>query len=301
MRFRTVLLLLIAIGLAGGTAMLARNWLEGQRTALMAQAKPEAKAQVKQVLVAKVEIQTGTFVRPEMLRWQAWPDAALDAAYAVEGQKKIEDFVGALARFPVNPGEPITEAKLVSPGNSGFLAAVLQPGLRAVSVPVTLTSGISGFVFPGDRVDMILTHVIPQEGQATAERRASETVLRDIRVLAIDQKVETKNGEPVVARSATVEVTPKQGEIIAVVQEMGRLSLSLRSLAREDAEPATIPSATLDSDVSRLLPALFAKPGAASGPAKKEIAEVTVLRGSRSGNAGGAPAPASAAVTTAAK
>jgi len=276
MRFRTLLLLLFAFGLAGGTAMLARSWLEGQRNAMLAQGRATDKKPVRQVLVAKADLAMGTLLRPDMLRWQAWPDAALPPNYAVEGERKPEDFTGALVRFPVSAGEPVTDAKLVSPGHAGFLAAVLPAGARAVSVPVTVTTGISGFIFPGDRVDLILTHVIPQDNpQAQGERRASETVLRDIRVLAIDQKVEGKPGEPVIARTATLEVTPKQSEIIAVTQEMGRLSLSLRSLAKDDSL-ATLATPTLDNDVSRLLPAMGSK--------RDDKKEVTVLRGGK-GNA----------------
>ena len=285
MRIKTLLLLLVAAGMAVGTAMLARNWLEGQRNALMAQNRAVDKKPVRQVLVAKADLAIGTLLRPDMLHWQAWPDASLPPNYAVAGERKAEDFTGALVRFPISAGEPVTDAKVVTPGNAGFLAAVLPAGARAVSVPVTVTTGISGFIFPGDRVDLILTHIIPQDStQAQGERRASETVLRDIRVLAIDQKVEGKPGEPVVARTATLEVTPKQSEVIAITQEMGHLSLSLRSLARDES-PALPATPTLDNDVSRLLPAMGVK--------REEKKEVTVLRG---GKSNAAPAAAQVAL-----
>ena len=285
MRIKTLLLLLVAAGMAVGTAMLARNWLEGQRNALMAQNRAVDKKPVRQVLVAKADLAIGTLLRPDMLHWQAWPDASLPPNYAVAGERKAEDFTGALVRFPISAGEPVTDAKVVTPGNAGFLAAVLPAGARAVSVPVTVTTGISGFIFPGDRVDLILTHIIPQDStQAQGERRASETELRDIRVLAIDQKVEGKPAEPVVARTATLEVTPKQSEVIAITQEMGHLSLSLRSLARDES-PALPATPTLDNDVSRLLPAMGVK--------REEKKEVTVLRG---GKSNAAPAAAQVAL-----
>src|SRR6185369_4907798 len=108
-------------------------------------------------------------------------------------------------------------------------------GYRAVSVPVTVTSGISGFVFPGDHVDVLLSHNLPMPVDGGLERRAAVTVLRDIRVLALDQKVDMKPGEAAtVPRTATIEVTPKQSEIVTVVVEMGKLSLSLRSLQRDE-------------------------------------------------------------------
>lgn len=236
MRLKSILLVVVALVLAGFTAFMVRSWLDAERAAAaraMANRQAPAPAGV-QVLVAKRDLPVGTFLRPEHLRWQAWPEASLSPAYAVEGKKKLEDFVGAVVRLPIASGEPITDGRVVSPGNSGFLAAVLRPGYRAVSVPVTVTSGISGFVFPGDHVDVLLTHNLPQPVDGGLERRAGLTVLRDIRVLALDQKVDVKPGENGVPRTATIEVTPKQSEIVAVVVEMGKLSLSLRSLQRDE-------------------------------------------------------------------
>jgi pilus assembly protein CpaB len=235
MRLKSVLLIVVALVIAGFTAFMVRSWLDAERAAAQrAMNKPQAPQPVGiQVLVAKRDLPVGTFLRPEHLRWQAWPEASMSPAYAVEGKKKIDDFVGAVVRLPVSSGEPITDGRVVAPGASGFLAAVLRPGYRAVSVPITVTSGISGFVFPGDHVDLLLTHTMPQRIEGL-ERRAGLTVLRDIRVLALDQKVDVKPGEAGVPKTATVEVTPKQSEIIAVVVEMGKLSLSLRSLQRDE-------------------------------------------------------------------
>jgi pilus assembly protein CpaB len=238
MRLKSLLLIVVALVVAGFTAYMVRNWLEAERAAALRamQNKPAPAIAATQVLVAKSNLPVGTFLRPEHLRWQAWPEASLSPAYVVQGKKQLEDYVGSVVRVPVAAGEPITDGRVVSPGNSGFLAAVLKPGYRAVSVPVTVTSGISGFVFPGDHVDLILTHSVPGEVEGI-ERRAGVTVLRDIRVLALDQKLDMKPGEAAVARTATIEVTPKQSEMVAVLVEMGKLSLSLRSLAREEAVP----------------------------------------------------------------
>jgi pilus assembly protein CpaB len=235
MRLKSILLVVVALVLAGFTAFMVRNWLDAERARAMANRPQQAPAPAGvQVLVAKRELPVGTFLRPEHLRWQVWPQASLSPAYAVEGKKKIEDFVGAVVRLPIAQGEPITDGRVVSPGNSGFLAAVLRPGYRAVSVPVTVTSGIAGFVFPGDHVDVLLTHNLPMPVDGGLERRAGGTVLRNIRVLALDQRVDVKPGEAAVPRTATIEVTPKQSEIVAVVVEMGKLSLSLRSLQRDE-------------------------------------------------------------------
>ena len=118
-------------------------------------------------------------------------------------------------------------------GGRGFLAAVLRPGFRAMSIQVTATSGIAGLVFPGDRIDLILTHTVKRGG---SDRRASETVLTNLRVLAIDQSVNDQAGNPRVFKNATLELTPKQTEMLAVLGELGRLSMTLRSLAKDEAE-----------------------------------------------------------------
>ncbi len=186
-------------------------------------------------------------------------------------------------------GEPIIGSKLVRPGERGFLAAVLRPGTRAVSVPVNATSGISGFVFPGDRVDILITLPVPQDGANSSgyQHKAAETVLRDVRVIAIDQRLDSKDGQAVLARTVTFEVTPKQSEIIAVAGEIGKLSLSLRSLGSAKKQAPLVAAAansrddpptadfTLDSDVSQLLP----KPG---GRQNSSDGLVTILRGNGS-------------------
>jgi pilus assembly protein CpaB len=275
MRARTMILFLVAIGLAGGTAILVRSWLAQQRTVEAEAAPMPPPPPQKSVLVAHGAIPRGQILKPTDLAWQTWPDGGLDRAYIQKGAKTIEDLSGWVARDPFGPGEPITEGKVVAPGSRGFLAAVLRPGMRAVSVPVTATSGISGFVFPGDQVDILITHPVQASGGKGegVPHQASETVLHDVRVLAVDQKLDSKGGEAIVAHTATLEVTPKQSEVIAVASEMGKLSLSLRSLTTPPGEETVADSAdnagsgtfTLDSEVSRLLPKPFTQkdnPGA---------------------------------------
>src|SRR5437667_961726 len=197
MRLRTVLMLFVAIVLAGGTAVLARSWLAAQRAAEIAEASPLAlPTPAKSVLVARNGIQRGQILKPDDLIWQIWPEGALDKNYVLLGTRTPESFAGAVARNPVGAGEPVTEAKIVAPGNRGFLSAVLRPGMRAISVPVTVTSGISGFIFPGDQVDLLITYQVPsaapaadsgKAGSGGYEHKAAETVLHDVRVSAIDQ------------------------------------------------------------------------------------------------------------------
>jgi len=306
MRFRTLLLLLVAVGLAGGTAILARAWLAAQRAAEIAEASPLAlPAPSKSVLIARADVRRGQILKPEDLSWQIWPEGVLDKNYVVLGTRTPESFAGWVARNPVAAGEPITEAKIIAPGNRGFLAAVLRPGMRAMSVPVTITSGISGFIFPGDQVDLMITHGIPTgTGSGGYEHKAAETVLRDVRVIAIDQRLESKAGEAVVAHTATLEVTPKQTEIIALAGEIGKLSLNLRSLVpaagdtMASADPAD-PKAgadssgsnsqatyTVDSEISPLLPKSL------RGTDNSDSGLVTILRGGGKGSESVASQPA---------
>lgn len=296
MRARTVILLIVALVLATGTTMMARVWLASQRAVKTEVVPTPVPVPAKSVLIARVALPRGQILRPEDLQWEQWPEGGIDTNYILQGTRSPEAYSGWVARNPIAAGEPLTEAKIIAPGNRGFLAAVLRPGMRAVSVPVTVTSGISGFVFPGDQVDLIDTYSVqdrPQPGQTNSgplqEHRISETVLRDIRVIAIDQKLDSKPGDVTVAKTATFEVTPKQSEIIALANEMGKLSLSLRSLVpapdtlkhevsdTTTAEaPGNPPSATytVDSDISPLL----RSPGTRQGTS----GDVTILRGGQS-------------------
>src|SRR5207253_6821220 len=121
-------------------------------------------------------------------------------------------FAGWVARNPVSAGEPITEAKIIAPGSRGFLAAVLRPGMRAISIPVTITSGISGFIFPGDQVDLMITHAIPAGpgGSGGYEHKAAETVLRDVRASAIHQRLEIKSDKDAVWRTLPTHTLARQ-------------------------------------------------------------------------------------------
>jgi pilus assembly protein CpaB len=246
--------------LAGGTGMLVRSFRAQNTAEVEARPLERPAAPQKSVLVARNAITRGQILKPQDFSWQVWPEGGIDRNYIQAGTRPAEGFAGWVARDPFAPGEPISEAKIVSPGSRGFLAAALAPGMRAVSVTVNATSGISGFVFPGDQVDILVTHNPVVQGGGEAQHKAAETVLHDVRVIAVDQKLDNKSAEALVARTATLEVTPKQSEIIAVATEMGKLSLSLRSLAvaedrsRADSagegEPGTF---TLDSEVSQLL------------------------------------------------
>lgn len=227
LNMRTMMMVTVALFAAGATALLARGWLNAQRANM-------GSSQGYEVLVAKADMPAGRFLRAQDLRWQGWPKGALAPTYIVQGKRKPEEFAGAVVRHSLVAGQPITDATIVRPGEQGFLAAVLEPGTRAVSIQVNAITGISGFVFPGDRVDMVLTHTVPSRDRKAA-RHVSETVLEDIRVLAVDQKIEDRNTKAAVAKTVTLQVTPKQVEAIGIINKIGRISLSLRPIAREEA------------------------------------------------------------------
>lgn len=252
MSLRTVLLVGFAIGAAALTAIMVRNWMHAQQAALpgptpaLVQQKP---LPTREVLVAAKDLSMGTFVRPDHLRWQVWPETTLSADLIVKGKGDIADFEGAVVRNRLVAGEPVTRFRLVQPGEQGFLAAVLAPDMRAVSVPLDATTGISGFVFPGDIVDVVLTFRVKQKkpGDEGSEvtRYFSETLLQKVRVLAVDQRVDNSDGLAKPAKTATLEVTPGQAERIALGMQIGALSLSLRGLdAAQDVAIAQLDSAS---------------------------------------------------------
>lgn len=290
MNSKRIVFLLLAVIVAGSTAFLARAWLQGERAAILAQANrhevttPVAPAQ--KVLVAKSALHTGQIIRPDDLHWQAWPGGELPPSYAVEGKRSASDFVGALARQSMNAGEPVTETKLVLANARGFMAAVLQPGMRAVSLSITPTSAVSGFIYAGDRVDVLLTLSLTS-GQG--QRSGTETILRNARVIAMDQKVEFSPGDKPDSgvKTATLELTPKQAEIVTLAVKMGDLSLVLRSLQENagddqpiaDNAPA-VPgdSYTRDGQVSRLIGE--STPAPTPNAAPEGPRSVVILRGS---------------------
>ena len=235
MKLRVVILVLLAFGAALGTVYFARNWMDAQRAA-MTQSPPPPPPVHNEILVAKEDLPAGTLLKPDQLVWQPWPEGGLESAYIKKDEHTPEEYAGSVVREGVRAGQPVSESVLVKPGESGFLAAVLRPNTRAVSVAINATTGASGFIFPGDHVDVILTQTIQDAHDSKNVHRASETVLHDVRVIAVDQTTNDQENEPVLAKNVTLELTPKQAEVVTLVSELGKLSLSLRSIVLKDGE-----------------------------------------------------------------
>lgn len=265
---KKLLLLLGALVIAIGTAMMARSMFAGASA-------PQAEAVVPvpegpKVLVAQRALPIGTIITADAVSYQTWPKEMVQDAYFIDGEADMTKLLGTVVRHAITAGEPVTRGALVAPGDRGFLAAALGPGMRAVTIPVSAKTGVAGFVFPGDRVDLVLTQTV--KGDEGAPLKASETILRNLRVLATDQSTdsETVDGKTVVHtfRTVTLEVTPKIAEKVAVAQTIGTLSLSLRSIADNQSEleraiasgEVDLPEGATKEQEERLLRAAMSRP-----------------------------------------
>lgn len=242
MDVKKIVLLVGALLIAGVTAIMAKNMFTGG-SAPPAEATPQQAPVGPQVLVATRTLSVGTIIDAEAFRYQPWPQGLVQDAYFVRGGPggDPQSLIGTVVRNEITAGQPLSQGAIVRPGERGFLAAALGPGMRAVTVGVSATSGVAGFVFPGDRVDLVLTQEVNGSGENSGPPlRASETIVRNIRVLAVDQRLNARDdqGNQVAQTVSTItfEATPKIAEKIAVAQTIGQMSLSLRSLADNNAE-----------------------------------------------------------------
>jgi pilus assembly protein CpaB len=240
MDVKKLALLIGALIVAAVTALMAKNMFSGA-SAPTASATNAVQQQGPEVLVATRDLTVGTMIEPESLRYQMWPKGLVQPAYFIKGQSPAgpSDLIGTVVRNEITAGQPLTQGSLIKPGERGFLAAALGPGMRAITVPVSATSGVAGFIFPGDRVDMVLSQEVPGGGNGPP-LKASETIIRNIRVLATDQRMSVRgeDGKPEIKNvsNVTIEATPKIAEKIVVAQSIGQLSLSLRSIADNNAD-----------------------------------------------------------------
>jgi pilus assembly protein CpaB len=187
----------------------------------------EVTVNMAQVLVAKADIGLGQITGPESFRWQDWPQSALSPSYIQRSARPnaIGDMTGAVARTPLLPGEPITAYKLVKAGDGGVLAAILPAGMRAISTRIKEETGVGRLILPNDHVDVILT--MRKRGD-----HVSDTIFRNVRVLAIGQLIEAREGKKLAeGNTATLELNSAQAEELAAANSKGEISLVLRSIA----------------------------------------------------------------------
>ena len=291
--------LVIAIGAAFGVNQMMRG---ASAPEARAAAAPEITGPM--ILVATRQLPVGTIIGPDSFRFQPWPKELVEKAYFMKEKTDVNTLVGTVVRYPITAGQPLTQGALVHPDDRGFLAAALGPGMRAVTVKVSQEQGVAGFVFPGDRVDVLLAQTIEvKEGSSYPDDQifTAETIVRNVRVLATDQRydAEDETGKTPVRTfgSVTLEATPDLAERIAVAQSMGKLSLALRPraestggleaaiasgdinvpakggteaerrmLAQAQARPVTSKTATTGGDVSRFWIPVSGRVGGGSRP-----------------------------------
>ncbi len=233
---KKIALLVGALMIAGFTAFMAKNMFADASAPQVAAAPAPTGPEI---LVATRTLPVGTIIGPDSFKYQPWPKEMIDGAYYKKGETDINALAGTVVRTVVTAGQPVTLGALVKPGDRGFLAAALGPGMRAVTVSVNEQKGVAGFIFPGDRVDIVLTQSVSGSGEGGA-LNAAETIVRNVRVLATNQRTvaEDEKGERKVEvfQTVTVEATPRLAEKLAVAQQIGDLSLSLRSIADNAAE-----------------------------------------------------------------
>jgi pilus assembly protein CpaB len=229
--------LVVAAFAAGIVALLVRGLLGGGTSDVRAAIAP-APATTEDVLVAATNLQPGVAITPESVRWQTWPKSAVDSSFITSvGNSDIASIVkGTVARAPMIAGEPLANTKFVHADSAGFMAAQLAPGMRAVSISISTDTGAGGFILPNDRVDVLLT----QQVSDTPRRFMSKALVSDVRVLAMDQTfTQDKDQKTVLAKTATLELTPDQADLVARSAASGTISLSLRPLGDNDSADAT--------------------------------------------------------------
>lgn len=237
MNIARVVVLGIAVMAAGGAIVVVRAGMGANKAR-----KPvatEATA-AEDVLVAAINIDAGHTLSPEWVRWQPWPKTAVDVSFITKTKQPntTKAVTGLIPRSRLVPGEPITDANTVRANTPGFMAAILSPGMRAISVSVSPQTSAGGFILPNDRVDVLLTRDM---GANNAKNFQTETLLKDVRVLAVDQTiVPEKDHQSVVGHTATLELSLEQSELMAKSEESGVISLALRSLGDSDGMPVTV-------------------------------------------------------------
>jgi pilus assembly protein CpaB len=245
-----IVVLAIALG-AGGVAAYLASGADNNNKPPPA---PVAQLPTVEVLVAKNDINLGQKVKPEDLQWQVWPASTASNSFIRKGDRPdaAKELTGAIVRTAMMAGEPIREQKLVKADGSGFMAAILPSGMRAVSTEISAETGAGGFILPNDRVDVLMTRRFknPDSRSNMPDVVQTEIVLHNVRVLAIDQAPKEKDGQnAVLGKTVTLELKPEQNVALANARQAGTLSLALRSIADTDAVEVVEAARTNRQDV----------------------------------------------------
>jgi len=228
MRRAQIAVLTLALGAGGIAAVLVMRSGE----AVAPPSAPLPQVAMVDILVAKTDIEVGRRLTPEQVQWQPWTATATSSEYfrQVDNPGIVGQIAGSITRGGFTSGEPILKAKVIRADGSGYMAALIRPGMRAIATDITPEAGVGGFILPNDHVDVILTR------KSHGEDFQSETILTNVRVLAIDQTVEEKNGQRVViGKIATLELAVPQAEMLALARRLGSISLMLRGLRELEA------------------------------------------------------------------
>ena len=225
----------IGISVAGAAGVMAFVLMKGIVNKPQAEKKVEVQVNATEVLVARTDIGLGQIANESHFRWQTWPADAVNGGFITKsaGMAAMRDLSGAVARAPIMAGEPITAHKLIKAGQGGVLAAILPPGMRAISTKIKEETAAGRLILPNDHVDVILIRRVRGRSGA-GEEAVSDMLFRNVRVLALGQQIETKEGKKSAegaATTATLELTPRQAEMLALANSMGEISLALRSIA----------------------------------------------------------------------
>jgi pilus assembly protein CpaB len=269
MRPIVIVLIVLALGTAAIAAFLVQQFLASQTPAPVA---TTVQTGTTNVLVAARDIVPGTVLTQEDIRWEAWPETAMQERFItqtqVEGQAgpdAQQDFIDRVARREIKLGEPMSRDMVIKQGDSGVTAANLAKGMRAITINVSPQQGVAGLILPNDRVDILMNISVRdlvglQGWRDVVLRYTAETIMRNVRVVAINQKLshDAKEGVAEPGNLVTLEVTPDQAERLVVSQQLGTMSLALRSLVPGMDDSKLGQTYTMDVRASRALASLVA-------------------------------------------
>ena len=257
---RSVMMFIVAVGLGIGATWMANKWIQARLT-------PVANGEDKTtpVVVAALEIPFAQKIEPAQLKTVQWPSATVPSGAFTE----VAQVEGKIANGTIYPNEVVIESRVVERQGGNSLAAMVSANMRAVTVRVNDVIGVGGFLLPGNRIDVIAT----RKGGDSNGRTLAQTILQNLRVLAVDQTAASEEDKPVVVRAVTLEMTPKQAERLVKATDEGNVQLALRNptdgsvLAKAEKKPAELPKVAV----------------AAPAPAPREptFRHVTIIRGVR--------------------